>query len=41
MRDEYKIKCNYKFVIINDLESRAFALVLKCTYRKEPVFFLS
>ena len=26
MRDEYKIKCNHKFLIINDLKSCAFAL---------------
>jgi len=26
MSDEYKIKCNYKFLIINDLKFRAFAL---------------
>ncbi len=26
MRDEYKSKYNYKFLIINDLKSRAFAL---------------
>ena len=26
MRDEYKSKCNYKFLIFNDLKSCAFAL---------------
>ncbi len=26
MRNEYTIKCNYKFLIINDLKSHAFAL---------------